>query len=249
MTTPWHESTFWVESRAVMFPESRWTAAHSEVDAILTLCGPADGARVLDLPCGPGRHALELGRRGYDVVGVDRTTEYLQEARTRANAQGVPVHFLAGDMRTFFDPEGFDLALNLFTSFGYFEDPEDDVATLRAFRKNLRPGGKLVLDLMGKEVLARTYTERRWYAFGNGKMLEHTEILDDWSRVRTTWTLLEDGRERSQTFTLRLYCANVLKGMLARCGFSRVRAYGGLDGSPYGPSAQRLVVVAEAHQA
>jgi 2-polyprenyl-3-methyl-5-hydroxy-6-metoxy-1,4-benzoquinol methylase len=101
-----------------------------EVDRIIKLLQPAAGAAILDLCCGPGRHALELVRRGFRVTGVDRTSSYLQAAQSQAARQHVQAEFVQDDMRHFRRSQSFDVALNLFSSFGYFADRNDDLEVL-----------------------------------------------------------------------------------------------------------------------
>src|SRR5512138_1360083 len=129
-----------------MFDEGRWAEVPAVVSGIEALAGLKPGARVLDACCGPGRHSLELARRGYRVTGLDLTESYLEAARETASAEGLSIEFLRGDVRAFRRPGAFALCLNLFTSFGYFKSREEDIGTLRNFRASLAPGGALVLE-------------------------------------------------------------------------------------------------------
>ncbi|MEA3403954.1 MAG: class I SAM-dependent methyltransferase [Armatimonadota bacterium] len=120
---PWHEDdAFWATWRPAMFGAERWERAPEEVEQALELLHPPDGARILDLCCGPGRHSLELARRGFRVTAVDRTEEYLRSLREAAADEGLEVEAVLEDMRRYRQPAAFDAAINLFTSFGYFED-------------------------------------------------------------------------------------------------------------------------------
>lgn len=150
----WHEQDgFWEEMP--MFSEQHWEASGEEVDSALSLLEIEPGATVLDLACGVGRHSLELSRRGYRVTGVDRTAAYLRTAHEQAAADGLELELLQADMRRFVRPSAFDAALNLYTSFGYCDDPAEDQRVLDNFCQSLRPGGALVMEMMGKEMLAR----------------------------------------------------------------------------------------------
>src|SRR5207237_4588127 len=91
-----------------------------EIDQLEALLQARPPLRVLDLPCGQGRHAIELARRGYEVTGMDLSPFLIELARERARAAGVRVRWLTGDMRQPIPDAKFDLILNLFTSFGYF---------------------------------------------------------------------------------------------------------------------------------
>jgi ubiquinone/menaquinone biosynthesis C-methylase UbiE len=95
----------WEGLAEVLFGPGRWLTVGNEVDALIELGSVPAGARVLDMCCGPGRHALELARRDFAVTGVDRTEAYLDRARERAAADGLEVEWLQADMRHFCRPE------------------------------------------------------------------------------------------------------------------------------------------------
>lgn len=248
-TTPesgeWFEQeTMWREFYPIVFPESRFRAAEQQIAQIQVLTGFA-GRDVLDLCCGPGRHAILLAKRGFRVTGVDLTGFLLDEARQRAREAGVEVEWVREDMRTFSRPERFDLALNLFSSLGYFEDPDGDLAVLRKLHENLKPGGTLVIDGVGKEVVAKTFQPTMSTMGADGTLyILRTEIERDWTRVRNEWIRVRDGAAQTFHFHQTIYSAQELKGRLRTAGFAQVRVYGDLAGSPYGAQAQRLVAVA-----
>ena len=236
------DDAFWREMEAVMFGEARFAGAAREIEQVLALAGVDAPCDVLDMPCGPGRHSEVLAGLGHRVVGVDRTERYLEQARRRA--PGATFH--QDDMRRFAQREAFDLAVNLFTSFGYFADPDDDRAQLARFHESLRPGGKLVMDLNGKETLAKVFQPTRAWELDDGTLLvERVEISDGWTHTHTRWTLVKpDGSRADQAFVVRQYSAAVLRGLLLRVGFREVVIYGGLDGRPYDHAAVRMIVVA-----
>lgn len=244
--TCWHEDDrFWETVGPGLFHEGRWRAASQEVDALLRLVPAAAGARVLDLCCGPGRHSLELARRGFRVTGVDRTSAFLAEARRRADAEGLSLELVQDDMRRFKRPGAFDLVINMYTSFGYFEDPEEDLQVLRNVWESLRQGGRVVLDLMGKEVLARVFVERSWVPLADGSLfLEERRVTRDWSWIEHRWIVVKEGALHEFRFGHRLYSAAELRELLLQAGFSSVQIFGSLDGAPYDHQARRLVAVA-----
>jgi SAM-dependent methyltransferase len=124
-----------------MFGGERWEMAPAEVDAMVALLGIKPGAAVLDLCCGVGRYALELARKGFYVTGVDRTAAYLQIAREKATVEHLGLDLVQDDMRHFVRPSAFDAAINLYTSFVFFEDPADDRKVVENVLHSLRPGG------------------------------------------------------------------------------------------------------------
>lgn len=216
-----------------------------EVDGILSLTSVAPTTRVLDLCCGVGRHALELARRGFSVTGVDSTANFLDQARRKAQEEGLVVEFIHQDMREFRRPGSFDLALNLNTSFGYFEDAADDLKVLRNIHASLQPGGSFVLETIGKEVLARIFQERDWFEGDGYLFLQERHPSEDWGRMNVRYIKVTSGRKEEWSFTHRLFAATEMVTLIREAGFLKIKAYGDLQGNPYDNTARRLVVVAE----
>ena len=244
-TDEWHEDDeFWERMAGVMFAPAQWEAAELAVDDLLELVDPPAGAEVLDVACGPGRHAIELAERGYRVTGVDRTAAYLERARYRAAQAGVSVAWEEGDMRSFCRPERYDLVVNLYTSFGYF-DVDENRRTMQNFYASLDEEGKLVVEMVGKEFIARNFRERTWEELEDGSIfLAHREIEGAWKWMHNDWQLIEpDGTRHSFEMRHRLYSAAELEGLMKGVGFEEVEVHGGFDGSAYGPDSSRLVAV------
>ena len=242
----WFEDeSFWRELYPYMFTEERWAAAPREVDQILALTG-FEGRAILDVACGPGRHSVELAKRGYELTGVDRTAFLIEIGKDRARQAGVLVDWVQSDMREFVRPNSFDLALSMFTSLGYFETNEEERRVLRNIRESLRPGGTLLVEMAAKERLAEIWLPANRHNFPDGAVLfESREVYDDWSRIRQEWMLVKDGRARTFPFTHSIFSGRELKMELLACGFGEVRLFGDLLGSPFGMGALRLVALAK----
>ncbi len=242
--TPWYEQDeFWETFATSIFDEERHALAPTEVENILRLLAVKPGEHICDLCCGIGRHSLEFAVRGLHVTGVDRTHPYLQTAMGRARNRNLEIEFVEEDMRTFCRPETFDAVVNMFTSFGYFEAPGDNRRVLENIHRSLKPGGKLLIDVIGKEILARIFHSRDWRPAGDGLLLEERKVLDAWGRIEARWTLIKSGRQHEWMFSHRIYCATELRGLLEDCGFREPAVYGNLSGAPYDEKAERLVVV------
>jgi SAM-dependent methyltransferase len=241
----WYEQDgFWKTFAPVLFNSERMLSAGQEVEQIVSLLKLQPGVSICDLCCGLGRHSLELARRGFKVTGVDRTTSYLQEAKKKADAEGLDIQFIHDDMRDFCQPNAFDALINVFTSFGYFEAAADDKRVLENVYESLKEDGKFLIDIMAKEVLARIFQEKRWFEEDGAIILEEAKLSEDWSSVESRWIIIRDGSRDEFRFSLRLYSAAQLSELLKSCGFSKVEIYGDLSGSPYDQTAKRLVVVA-----
>lgn len=241
----WYDDDrFWELMRPYMFTDRSWERAEKEIDQLVEHHGLEPGDRILDLPCGPGRHALELAQRGFSVTAVDRTESFVDEVDELAAEQDVKIETHTADMREFEHPRSFDVVVNLFTSFGYFDDEAENQGVLARFFEHLRPGGRLVMDVVGKEGLAQTFQPRDWHEFDDGALLlEERELSEDWGWLENRWILFTPDGERHE-FRLghRLYSGVELRRMVEQAGFADVEVKGSLDGEPYAPKSHRLVV-------
>jgi ubiquinone/menaquinone biosynthesis C-methylase UbiE len=237
------DESFWRELYPFMFPEQRIANAVEQMAMVLALTKPA-GKAVLDLCCGPGRCSIALAKKGFSVTGVDRTKYLLDKARVKARAAQIKIEWVQKDMRDFVRPDSFALVLSMFTSFGYFDDKRDDAIVLGNMFASLKPGGACLLEVLGKERLAKILQPTTSSVFPNGTlMIERHEILDDWTRIRNEWTLLRNGRYRSYKFHHTIYSGQELRDRMEAAGFVDVKLHGNLAGDEYGPNAERLVAV------
>lgn len=211
----WYQDDhFWKVVEPILFGEKRVANAATEVDQLTKLLQLESPAKVLDLCYGHGRHSLEFSRRGFAVTGVDRTGVYLRRAQKQADSEGLKIEFVQEDMRQFCRPNAFDLTLNLFTSFGYFESPAEDRRVLVNVHKSLKPGGRLVMDLMGKEIIARIFRERDWHEEDGVIWLQQRSISQDWSWIDNRWILLRGDKRDEFRVSHRIYSAAELTGLL-----------------------------------
>lgn len=140
----WFDSPYY----HLLYRDRNQEEARAFIDALLAHLHPKPTARLLDLACGKGRHAVYLSQRGYDVTGVDLSAESIAYARQFAHQH---LHFRVHDMRNPLPHGPFDFIFNLFTSFGYFAQETENVVALRSAAAALRPGGKMVIDFLNTE--------------------------------------------------------------------------------------------------
>lgn len=221
-------------------------AAPMEAAAAWRALGLKPGSRVLDLACGTGRHATLLARRGAFVVGVDKTEAYLREARR--NARGLSnCLFARGDMRRLpFDGE-FDAALNLWTSFGYFAKPSDDLRALKGVRRALKPGGLFLIDLIDFAWVKKHGQRRRWDRRADGAYLLQDAVWTEGRdpKIVNAWIILRPGKpELRSRFVVRGYDKARLYAALRAAGLQPLKAWTGLGALGRLKSSGRLVVLA-----
>ncbi|AXB48148.1 class I SAM-dependent methyltransferase [Amycolatopsis albispora] len=238
----WYDDDdLWAGFAGVMFSQRRAAEAAELVAKSPLLAFPA-GSRVLDLCCGPAIHLVPLAQRGDRVTGVDLSEVMLARAREACDEAGVEVRLVRADMREFTEERGFDVVLNLYTSFGYFDDPADNLRVLRNARASLDRGGSLLVDVLGKEVLASWVGRPQAIDTEDGTVFMRDTILDDWTRLRTDWTLVAGDTARHATITSFLYSAAELRALFEQAGFTGVECFGDFDGRPYDNHARRLIV-------
>jgi SAM-dependent methyltransferase len=211
-----------------------------QIEALLRLHPPR---RILDLPCGQGRHAIELARRGYEVTGVDLSPHMLGVARERADTIGVRIRWLAGDMREVLPGETFDLILNLFTSFGYFADEADDRRVVRAAASMLEPGGRFLLEVINGQRVMANFQEREWFTVGQIAVMERRSLDVPTRRMIVERTVSSTDGDNTSVHAVRLYSGPAVKTMLDAAGFGRVDLYGDWDGAPLTPESLRVLAV------
>ena len=242
----WFKHFFDASYVAALREEKPLRQTRREVAFLLRSLRPPAGGRILDLPCGYGRHAALLARRGFRVTGMDLSRAMLAEAHRRFR-EGPRLRFRRGDMRRIAFREEFDAVVNLYTSFGYFT-PAQNEAVLRRMARALRRGGRLLVDHRDPVHDARL-PRRLWYRTGKKRFVLEDRRFDPRSRITDiTQLILITGHPWVTQRTVRFqeFSLPQWRRLLGRVGLRFLRAYGGYDGRGYRPGATgRLIVVAE----
>jgi SAM-dependent methyltransferase len=218
-----------------------------EVDFIEESLSIERGGAVLDLACGTGRHAVELGARGYEVVGFDLSLAMLARAGDDAQERGVKLNIVQGDMRDMTFDEQFDGVFCWNTSFGYFEE-EKNAQVIDRVHRALKAGGLFLLDVINRDFLIRQSPSLAWFE-GDGCVCMDEMIVDFiTSRMRIKRTMmLDDGRSREVEYSLRTYSLHELGKILHEHGF-KVCEVSGRPATPgvfFGNESPRTIILAE----
>jgi ubiquinone/menaquinone biosynthesis C-methylase UbiE len=216
-----------------------------EVARLMEVLALPSGSRVLDVPCGQGRHAHLLAEAGFDVDGLDYSAELLAIARRRGT--GKTLRYTRGDMRAL--PARwtgrFDAVVNLFTSFGFFLDPRDDVKVIREMARVLKPGGCLVWHGGSRDGVMAKFLARDWWQADDGTMIGHQRSFDALSGVLTVESTWRGSRNHGQrTHRIRLYTATRLSELCAAAGLVVEAAYDGWKDRPLRRASSEMVLVA-----
>jgi SAM-dependent methyltransferase len=252
-----NDEGFWEQYAPVIFDSAHWGEVAEVADGVTALARlklyapdgaeplpvPRTGPRLLDLCCGFGRLSAEFARRGFAVTGVDITESYLRAAREDAAYEQLGIEYVKADAREFIRPGFFDLAVNLYISFGYFENQDDDRLVMRNVYQSLGEGGVFIIETLGKETAVRDFVEAEWFERAGFTVLTEYEALDSWTRLKNRWILIKDGMRIEKTFSQRLYAASELRQLMFDAGFAAVEIYGNWDESPYDQNAAKLIIV------
>ncbi|HEV3190064.1 MAG TPA: methyltransferase domain-containing protein [Polyangiaceae bacterium] len=218
-----------------------------EVHFIEESLGVERGGAILDLGCGTGRHAIELARNGYEVVGFDLSLAMLARAGEDAQERHAKLNFVQGDMRDLAFEEQFDGVYCWNTSFGYFEEDKNAQIVDRV-RRALKGGGLFLLDVVNRDFLIRQSPSLAWFE-GDGCVCMDEMSLDFiTSRMKIKRTMMvDDGRSREIEYSMRVYSLHELGRILHEHGF-KVREVSGRIATPgvfFGNESPRAIILAE----
>ena len=249
MTVPWWEAFF--DAEYIRFWSERDDArATAEADAIVKLLALPPGARVLDAPCGWGRLSRCLARRGFDVVGLDQAQPLLDRAVADRGAATNPA-YRRHDLREPFPEAGFDAAINIFSSVGYGDVP-DDRRILTNLVAALRPGGQLLVETVHRDALAVRFAHGAppGRVEEDGTLFVEEPAFDPVGGfVETTWHWSGPAGSGTKHSRIRIYTITELVELIEGAGARITAVHGGMDGSPLavsGPNRSiRVAIVAQ----
>ena len=240
--------------------ESEWwkqyfpIAANAQIEAALTrenvveaawvaeCLGLKSGDRVLDVPCGEGRLARELARRGCHVVGVDIEAKVIAAGRERAQQQKLKIAFEQCDMRDLQWVETFDGAFCYFGSFGYFDDAENE-RFVRAVHRALKPGAKFLIETHCMETLLPVFTARGWHQEGQTIILQDRHLDVAAGRINAEWTFIEPTGVSKSNVSIRLYTYRELVTLFETAGFAACQGFDTASHGAFNSRAKRLTFV------
>lgn len=216
-------------------------AAVAEAESVAGILELSEGARLLDLGCGWGRHAVELAALGFRVTGVDLSEVLLRAARSESAARGLEVAWVGGDVRELPYHQEFEAVVSLFSSMGYFPSEADDLRVLEGVQRALAPGGRLLVETMHRDLIARQYAERDWWRGPDGEPVFVEREFDAVTGISREW--LRWG-EVEKYHEIRVRSAPEWQVLLERAGFVVEEWWGGWDLEPFTHESERLIIVA-----
>lgn len=238
----WYES--WFESPWYMklYRHRTEEEAREAIDLVRTIAHVPDGARVLDLCCGYGRHALTLAEAGYHVTGLDGSSFLIERAREIYPHPDVT--YVVGDMRGPYPHAPYDAIVNFFTSFGYFDTTEEDGKVLQAVYEALSGGGQFVMDFLNAHYVREHLEAETMSIVENATIFQDRSIADGFVHKRITISV-PCSYEREYTERVRLYTRDELVAMITATGFVVDDVLGDYNGVPFDEATSpRCIIIA-----
>ena len=243
MKDEWFSDWFNTSYYHTLYQNRDTAEASAFIDRLLKYLSPPDDARILDLACGSGRHAIELASNGYDVTGIDLSPESIRMA---SRSESDNLHFYVHDMRNLFRTCYFNYIFNFFTSFGYFERPAENERAMRAISSGLVNGGILVIDYLNvvravRQLIPHTTIEREGIQFT-------IERKADERFIYKSIQVIDKPRNETHQFMERVAVLDYhqFEHLLTNAGLTILTTFGSYALDPFdAETSDRLILVAQ----
>lgn len=238
----WFEDWFESEEYLKVYQHRNSEEAEILVSFILSQINLSAKAKVLDLGCGAGRHALLLAKRGFDVTGVDQSANLLSVAADEAQKNGLHAMFIRDDIRIVNFREKFDLILNVFTSFGYFETDEDNFSLFSNVESHLAHDGIFVFDFLNAENVKQNLTPFSKTEIGD-MVIEQTRKIEGNCVIKEI-ALHQNGSVKNFRESVRLYSKEELITAINKSNMAVEMIFGSYTGESFDEkSSSRLILL------
>ncbi|MET3208345.1 UNVERIFIED_CONTAM: ubiquinone/menaquinone biosynthesis C-methylase UbiE [Paenibacillus sp. PvR008] len=231
--TEWYEQSFG-EDYLLVYKHRDFQGAYQEVQKMISWLKLPQGSSVLDLCCGMGRHSLALADESYKVTGVDLSDVLLREAHA-ADPEG-RVSWHQGDMREVPLEESFDAVVNLFTSFGYFEEDAEQLKVLKEIYRLLKPGGRFIIDYLNPAYVAAHLVPHSSREDEGNQIEEHRVIEDGFVKKQIairSIAVADEEPARVYHERVKLYSYEKFRALLEEAGLSVEQIHGSYNEDEY----------------
>jgi len=203
--------------------------------------------KILDLACGWGRHAIELGKRGYKVTGLDLNPLYLKVAKKESTKLKLTIDWVEGDIRKLpFKDDSFDVVYCLSNSFGYFQKEKEHQEVIKEVARVLKPKGRFLLDFLPLEALAFNFQKERKKEIGENCLLIIKASFDFLkSRCYFEGTIIQGGKKRTINYDIRMFTIREILTLCQKFNLKFKKLYGFYSQKPFDFSSQRAILIVQ----
>jgi len=240
MASEWFDSWFDTKYYHILYKNRNYFEAENFINQLIDFLNPKKGSIFLDIACGKGRHSKFIHNKGYKVVGFDLSRQSISYAK---KFKKIGLEFYTHDMRENFKTDYFDYALNLFTSFGYFDNKSDELKALKSSANNLKPKGTLVIDFLNKEQVISNLIPCETKKIENIQFLISKRIENN--QVIKNIDFEDNGKKYSFQESVKLLGIKDFEWYLNEVGLKITHTFGSYNLDEYSDKSQRLIIIAE----
>ncbi|MBT8391663.1 MAG: class I SAM-dependent methyltransferase [Ignavibacteria bacterium] len=237
----WYRDWFNSEDYLQVYKHRDIVEAETLVKLIQKNTNLSKSSLVLDMACGSGRHSILFAQKGFKATAVDLSERLISEAKNNAKQANVDIEFIQSDILDLKLEKKFDLVVNLFTSFGYFDTDEENIIVIKKAKDLLKAGGYFIIDFLNKGFLEKNLIPLSTLSENTTTITQKRSI--NGNRVEKKITIEKDGIIKHFSESVRLYDIDELNNILQSVGFRLLKTFGDFNGNIFEPnSSPRLII-------
>ena len=221
MSKSWYKDWFNTKYYHILYKNRDFREAEDFIRALAKHLAIPEHSKILDLACGKGRHSVYLNKLGYDVTGIDLSSESIEEAK-KYSAEGL--NFLEGDMRDTYKSTHFNYIFNLFTSFGYFQEWEDNFAVVQSIAEGLMLNGIGVIDYLNAHLVRSSLPDQNETTIDD--IVFQTKKFEENGMVHKEIHFKEEGSHYTFKESVQLFELDDFNAFLTKAGLELLNVFG-----------------------
>ncbi len=240
----WYKDWFDTEEYLIVYRNRNEKEAERLVGLILKNIEIETGDKILDMACGTGRHSVLFARMGFEVTAIDLSRNLLSIAKEAADEESLKINFIRSDIRRFTLTNDFKLAVNLFTSFGYFEPDYENFLVLKNAFEHLVPHGYFVIDFLNRNFVEENLVPETNVEYRDRFIFQKRRIEND--RVIKQITIRKNGIEKIYHESVKMYGKDELSDLISKAGFNIRNYFGDYSGNNFDlKTSPRIIIIAQ----
>ncbi len=242
MSKEWFKDWFSSNEYLEVYSHRNSEDAERLLELILKSISIKPNAKILDAACGAGRHSIYLTKKGFNVTGFDLSSTLLKIANENSKQLNLKLNFINSDIRQFSSKLKFDLIINLFTSFGYFETDKENFAFPTNALDILSDDGYFVLDFLNKNYVEKTLAPKSEKRIGD-KIITEKRKIENGRVVKKI--IIKEGNKQAEFFeSVKLYSSKEILEKFLKIGFKVKSIFGNYAGDEFlEDKSERLIVI------